>query len=231
VNSESDGQTVAIIDYSSGNLRSAAKAFERMAIEGDTGATIVVTSDPAVVRAADRIVLPGVGAFGDCMAGITAIAGMREALEEDVNLGSKPFLGICVGMQLMASTGLEHGTHEGFGWIPGTVEMIEPADDTLKIPHMGWNDLMLSEAGASHPVFEGLSHGEHAYFVHSFSIRPDDAAHVLSSVDYAGQIVAAVGRDNMVGTQFHPEKSQEVGLRLIANFLKWTPSNKGGASS
>ena len=230
MNNKTGGQTVAIIDYSSGNLRSAAKAFERIAIkleaEGATGANIVVTSDPAVVRAADRIVLPGVGAFGDCMAGITAIAGMRDVLEEGVNIGSKPFLGICVGMQLMASRGLEHGEHEGFGWIPGTVEMIEPADDSLKIPHMGWNDLILSEAGSTHPVFEGLNRGEHAYFVHSFAIRPNDDAHVLTTVDYAGQIVAAVGRDNMVGTQFHPEKSQKVGLRLIENFLKWNPQSQ-----
>jgi imidazole glycerol-phosphate synthase subunit HisH len=230
VNSKPGGQTVAIIDYSSGNLRSAAKAFERIAneieAEGGPGANIVVTSDPEVVHAADRIVLPGVGAFGDCMAGITAIDGMRAVLEEDVNLGGKPFLGICVGMQLMASRGLEHGTHEGFGWIPGTVEMIEPADDGLKIPHMGWNDLVLSDQGLAHPVFEGLNHGEHAYFVHSYSIRPEDTDHVLTTVDYAGPIVAAVGRDNMVGTQFHPEKSQEVGLRLIANFLKWNPESR-----
>ena len=227
MNTETGGQTVAIIDYSSGNLRSAAKAFERIAneieAEGGSGAAIVVTSDPAAVRAADRIVLPGVGAFGDCLAGISAISGMRDALEEEVIGDGKPFLGICVGMQLMASRGLEHGSHEGFGWIPGTVEMINPADDGLKIPHMGWNDLQLSDSGATHPVFSGLNHGEHAYFVHSFSMRPEDPSHVLTTVDYAGQIVAAVGRDNVVGTQFHPEKSQKVGLRLIENFLKWNP--------
>ena len=224
----SGGESVAIIDYSSGNLRSAAKAFERMAEESNrqTGSKIevMVTSNPAVVRAADRIVLPGVGAFGDCLAGIMAIDGMRDALEEDVIGDGKPFLGICVGMQLMASRGLEHGDHEGFGWIPGTVDMINPADDSLKIPHMGWNDIQLSDSGATHPVFAGLDHGEHAYFVHSYAMQPEDPAHVLTTVDYAGQIVAAVGRDNMVGTQFHPEKSQTVGLKLIANFLQWNPA-------
>ena len=223
MSTDKNGETIAIIDYSSGNLRSAAKAFERMAGEAGNGAQIAVTSDPDVVRGADRIVLPGVGAFGDCMAGIMAIEGMRDALEEDVITNRKPFLGICVGMQLMASKGLEHGIHEGFGWIPGTVEMIEPADDGLKIPHMGWNDLDIEAAGGTHPVFAGLNHGEHAYFVHSFSFRPKDDSHVLACVDYAGDIVAAVGRDNMVGTQFHPEKSQKVGLQLIANFLRWQP--------
>ncbi len=226
MNTETDGETIAIIDYSSGNLRSAAKAFERMAGEAGQGAQIVVTSNPDVVRRADRIVLPGVGAFGDCMAGITAIDGMRDALEEDVITNRKPFLGICVGMQLMASKGLEHGTHDGFGWIPGTVEMIEPADDGLKIPHMGWNDLEIRAAGDTHPVFAGLNHGEHTYFVHSFAFNPEDDSHVLASVDYSGNIVAAVGRDNMVGTQFHPEKSQKVGLQLIANFLRWQPGEK-----
>jgi glutamine amidotransferase len=209
---------VAIIDYGSGNLRSAEKAFERMAAEGGSNARILVTSNPADVLAADRVVLPGVGAFGDCMAGLQAIDGMVE-----------PFLGICVGMQLMASTGLEHGTHKGFGWVPGTVAMIEPADDNLKIPHMGWNDLQISANAADHPVFAGLDHGEHAYFVHSFSVRPEDDAHVLATVDYAGDIVAAIGRDNMVGTQFHPEKSQKVGLQLIANFLRWQPQAGGAA--
>lgn len=223
MNNKAGGETVAIIDYNSGNLRSAAKAFERMADEAGKGTQIVVTSDPAVVRAADRIVLPGVGAFGDCMAGITAIDGMREALEEEVITKCKPFLGICVGMQLMATRGLEHGEFEGFGWIPGSVQMIEPADDSLKIPHMGWNDLQISEVGATHPVFAGLNHGEHTYFVHSFAFYPEDDSHVLASVDYAGNIVAAVGRDNMVGTQFHPEKSQKVGLQLIDNFLRWQP--------
>jgi glutamine amidotransferase len=220
---------VAIIDYGSGNLRSAEKAFERMAAEGGSNARILVTSNPADVLAADRVVLPGVGAFGDCMAGLQAIDGMVEALEQAVIQDGKPFLGICVGMQLMASTGLEHGTHKGFGWVPGTVAMIEPADDNLKIPHMGWNDLQISANAADHPVFAGLDHGEHAYFVHSFSVRPEDDAHVLATVDYAGDIVAAIGRDNMVGTQFHPEKSQKVGLQLIANFLRWQPQAGGAA--
>jgi glutamine amidotransferase len=223
VNNKAGPETVAIIDYGSGNLRSAAKAFERMAGEMGQGARIVVTSDPAVVQDADRLVLPGVGAFGDCMAGILAIEGLREVLTEDVLAKGKPFLGICVGMQLMASRGVEHGDHDGFGWIPGIVQRIEPADDSLKIPHMGWNDLQISGTGTSHPVFAGLNHGEHAYFVHSFAYRPEDDSHVLASVDYAGDIVAAIGRDNMVGTQFHPEKSQKVGLQLIDNFLRWQP--------
>lgn len=216
--------TVAIIDYGSGNLRSAAKAFERAARETGAGTEILVTSDPEAVRKADRIVLPGVGAFGDCRRGLHAVEGMPEVLVERVEKAAVPFFGICVGMQLMATRGLEHGSHDGFGWIPGEVREIEPDDDTLKVPHMGWNALEpVDRAGHPHPVFEGLEHGEHAYFVHSYALVPDTDDHVLARVHYGGPIVAAVGRDNMIGTQFHPEKSQLVGLRLIANFLTWTP--------
>jgi len=221
--------SVAIIDYGSGNLRSAAKAFERAAAEAGTGQRIDVTADPAVVAAADRVVLPGVGAFADCRRGLGAIDGMIEALEQAVIAGGRPFLGICVGMQLMATRGLEHGETAGFGWIPGEVVAIEPVPEpggpALKIPHMGWNELDIRASG--HPLFEGLSVDTgarpHAYFVHSYHLRADDPAQVLATVAYGGAITAAVGRDNLAGTQFHPEKSQEVGLRLIANFLRWKP--------
>lgn len=216
--------TVAIIDYGSGNLRSAEKSFERAAREIGADTNIRVTSAPDEVAAADRIVLPGVGAFADCRRGLYAVDGMVEALREAVEQRGVPFFGICVGMQLMASRGLEHGTHEGLGWIPGDVTQITPDDASLKIPHMGWNALEPVDVnGAPHPVFDGLEHGEHAYFVHSYAIAPKDPAHVLAQVHYGGVVTAAIGRDNMVGTQFHPEKSQLVGLRLISNFLNWTP--------
>ena len=208
--------TVAIIDYGSGNLRSAAKAFERVA-----GAErIVVTADADAVAAADRIVLPGVGAFADCLAGIEALPGMRDALEEAVCVAGRPFFGICVGMQLMASRGLEHGRHDGFGWIAGEVAHLEPADAALKVPHMGWNALALER---SHPVFAGIEDGAHCYFVHSYAFDVADAGDRLAAVDHGGAVTAAVARDNMVGTQFHPEKSQQVGLAVIANFLAWRP--------
>ncbi len=217
--------TVAIIDYGSGNLRSAAKAFERAARELGRGATVEVTGDAGRVRRADRIVLPGVGAFGDCKAGLAALPGMIEALEEAVIRGGRPFLGICVGMQLMATVGHEHGSHEGLGWIPGAVVPVVPGDASFKVPHMGWNDLSLRDAG--HPVLSGLRGSGfgrvHAYFVHSYRFEPADAAHLLAAVDYGGPIAAVIGRDNLVGTQFHPEKSQAAGLRLIADFLTWTP--------
>lgn len=216
--------TVAIIDYGSGNLRSAEKSFERAARETGADAKIVVTSDPDLVARADRIVLPGVGAFADCRRGLYAVDGMPEALIDAVEKRGTPFLGICVGMQLMASRGLEHGSHEGFGWIPGEVRKITPDDPSLKIPHMGWNALEpVDTTGHPHPVFEGLEHGEHAYFVHSYALAAEQPEHVLAHVHYGGPITAAVGRDNMIGTQFHPEKSQLVGLRLIANFLNWKP--------
>jgi glutamine amidotransferase len=211
-----DGLTTAIVDYGSGNLASAAKAFQRMADETGAGGPIVVTGEASVLARADRIVLPGVGAFADCSAGA---ADAREAIEGRVLRQGAPFLGICVGMQLMATVGREHGEHFGFGWIAGGVERLTPADPALKIPHMGWNAL----EPADHPLFDGIAAGDHAYFVHSYHFVPENPAHVLARCDYGGPVVAAVGRDNLVGTQFHPEKSQKTGLRLIANFLSWKP--------
>lgn len=215
--------SVAIVDYGSGNLRSAAKAFERAARESGYAGAVHVTADPDVVRAADRILLPGVGAFADCRAGLDAVPGMVEALTEAVRGRGTPFLGICVGMQLMASRGLEKTVTEGLGWIPGEVRLIEPADPALKIPHMGWNTLTVQR---EHPVLAGLPTGDkglHAYFVHSYHFVPADPADIVAVTDYGGPVTAVVARDTMVGTQFHPEKSQTLGLGLIANFLKWTP--------
>ncbi len=221
-------EIVAIIDYGSGNLRSAEKAFARMAAEAETGQTIIVTDDPAQVADAGRIVLPGVGAFADCKSGVTGIPGMMEALEQVVRVEKRPYFGICVGMQLMAETGLEHGRHDGFGWLEGVVAPIEPTDPSLKIPHMGWNELQLTDYGRAHPVLDCIKDGDHAYFVHSYAFQTVDDDELLAAVDYAGPVTAMVGQDNMIGTQFHPEKSQEVGLRLIGNFLKWQPA---GAST
>lgn len=215
-----DPETVAIIDYGSGNLRSAAKAFELMASKAGAGQDIVVTSDAETVRRADRIVLPGVGAFGDCRTGLLAVDGMMAALSEAVMQRARPFLGICVGMQLMATRGLEHGVHEGFGWIAGDVAAISPSGG-FKVPHMGWNELSLR--AIDHPLLTGIADGSHAYFVHSYQLVPENSAHVLATVNYGGTITAMVGRDNLAGTQFHPEKSQTTGLRLIANFLTWKP--------
>ncbi len=211
---------VAIVDYGSGNLRSAAKAFERAAREAGVAAEIVVTGEADAVADADRIVLPGVGAFADCRAGLFAVAGMAEALCHAVIAKGRPFLGICVGMQLMASRGLEHGSHPGFDWIAGDVGPIEPLDSRLKIPHMGWSDL---EITAPHPVLAGLQDGDHAYFVHSFGFRAADSGAEVARVDYGGPVTAVVAAENLIGTQFHPEKSQATGLRLIANFLDWRP--------
>jgi len=213
--------TVALVDYGSGNLRSAAKAFERAIREAGSSEDVAVTADPDAVRRADRVVLPGVGAFADCKRGLLALPGMLEALDEAVMAGGRPFLGICVGMQLMAEVGREHGDCDGLGWITGEVVALRPADPTLKIPHMGWNELQIAAAG--HPVLAGIAPGAHAYFVHSYAMRCADTAHVLATVDYGGPVSAVVGRDNLVGTQFHPEKSQRTGLRLIANFLAWKP--------
>lgn len=210
--------TTAIIDYGSGNLRSAEKAFQRMAVEAG-GGPIVVTSDPDEAARAERIVLPGVGAFADCRAGLMAVAGMFEAIEARVRAGA-PFLGICVGMQLMATRGLEHRETPGFDWIPGDVVRLAPRDPALKVPHMGWNALTID---ARHPVLAGIEDGDHAYFVHSYHLVPRDPAHRLAHVEHGQTIAAVVGRDNMLGTQFHPEKSQATGLRLIANFLAWRP--------
>ncbi|GAU82150.1 imidazole glycerol phosphate synthase subunit HisH [Bosea sp. BIWAKO-01] len=216
-------QSVAIIDYGSGNLHSAAKAFERAAAESGIASTIRVTSDPAVVRAADRIVLPGVGAFADCRRGLDAVAGMVEVLEEVVRGKQRPFLGICVGMQLLASRGLEYTVTDGLGWIPGDVALIRPTDESLKIPHMGWNNL---HAQDEHPLLAGIETGPgglHAYFVHSYALTPERAEDVLALTEYGGPVTAMVARGNIAGTQFHPEKSQKLGLKLITNFLGWTP--------
>ena len=215
--------SVAIVDYGSGNLHSAQKAFERMARERGLNVPVSVTADPDVVRKADRIVLPGVGAFADCKAGLIGVPGMVEALTEAVRGRGRPFLGICVGMQLMAGRGLEKDTTAGLGWVPGDIDLIRPSDATLKIPHMGWNTLNVTR---DHPVLAGIPTGPdglHAYFVHSYHLDATRADEVLATTDYGGTVTAAVGRDNLVGTQFHPEKSQATGLRLIANFLRWKP--------
>jgi imidazole glycerol-phosphate synthase subunit HisH len=210
----------AIIDYGSGNLRSAAKAFERAARECGIDTEVKVTRDAEMVRRAERVVLPGVGAFADCRRGLGAVPGMEAALDEAVLRRGRPFLGICVGMQLLAERGREFETVTGLGWIAGEVATITPDDPALKIPHMGWNEL---EFRAPHPVFEGIEPGAHAYFVHSFALACAERRDLVAIADYGGAITAAVGRDNLVGTQFHPEKSQATGLRLIANFLRWRP--------
>ncbi|HEY1943383.1 MAG TPA: imidazole glycerol phosphate synthase subunit HisH [Roseiarcus sp.] len=215
--------SVAIVDYGSGNLHSAHKAFERAAREAGLSCEIVVTSRPEVVARAEHIVLPGVGAFADCRRGLDTAPGMLQALEEAVRGRGRPFLGICVGMQLMASRGLEHEIVAGLDWIRGDVAPILPEDPALKIPHMGWNTLAVKRA---HPALDGVATGEgglHAYFVHSFQLYPADPADVVATADYGGPITAIVARDNLIGTQFHPEKSQKLGLALIANFLKWRP--------
>jgi glutamine amidotransferase len=215
--------TVAVIDYGSGNLHSAAKALERASREGGANEQILVTGDPDAVRRADRVVLPGVGAFADCKAGLDAVPGMIDAMTEVAHRKARPFLGICVGMQLLAEKGLEHGTHEGLGWIEGVVDKIAPSDDSLKIPHMGWNTLTVRR---EHPLFEGVTLGPaglHAYFVHSYQLAPASKADLVADTDYGGAITAVIARDNIAGTQFHPEKSQRLGLALLANFLRWKP--------
>ena len=215
--------SVAIVDYGSGNLHSAAKAFERAAHEAGLDQPITVTRDPEIVARADRVVLPGVGAFADCRRGLDAVSGMVEALEQAVRGKGRPFFGICVGMQLLAERGREYEVVEGLGWIPGEVDRITPRDATLKIPHMGWNTLNVAR---SHPLVDGLTlgpQGRHAYFVHSFALNPAQRQDLVADADYGGPVTAIVGRDNIVGTQFHPEKSQKLGLALIANFLKWKP--------
>jgi imidazole glycerol-phosphate synthase subunit HisH len=209
--------TVAVIDYGSGNLHSAAKAVERAAAGKEK---VVVTADPEVVRGVDRIVLPGQGAFADCKAGLAAIPGLTEAIVEAVERRGRPIFGICVGMQLMADVGLEQGSTPGFGWIHGKVVRVEPQDKALKMPHMGWNQLELAQP---HPVFAGIAAGAHAYFCHSYHMICDDPADVVATSDYGGAVTAAVARGNRVATQFHPEKSQALGLRLLSNFLEWRP--------
>ncbi len=214
---------VAIIDYGSGNLRSATKAFERAAREAGIDAVIDLTDKAENVAAADRVVLPGVGAYADCRRGLDAVPGMTEVLIEAVEKKARPFLGICVGMQLMSSRGLEKTTTEGLGWIPGDVVKMTPDDANLKIPQIGWNTLDLQRA---HPVFDGIPTGPdglHAYFVHSYHLAAQNPEDVIATAGYGGPITAFVGRDNMVGAQFHPEKSQKLGLALIANFLRWKP--------
>ena len=215
--------SIALVDYGAGNLHSAFKALERAAREDGTDADVILTSDPDVVAKADRIVLPGVGAFADCRRGLGAVPGMIDALNVAVRENGRPFLGICVGMQLLASRGLEKEVSDGLDWIAGDVGPIEPDDPALKIPHMGWNTL---DAATSHPVLAGIPTGPegwHAYFVHSYGFRASDPADVIATTDYAGPIAAIVGRDTIVGTQFHPEKSQALGLALLTNFLRWAP--------
>ena len=215
--------SLVIIDYGSGNLHSAAKAFERAARDSGLGTPVIVTSEPEMLRKAERIVLPGVGAFKDCRDGLAAVPGLRDALQEEVIDKGKPFLGICVGMQLMASRGLEHEVTEGFGWIPGDVAPIAPRDPSFKIPHMGWNTL---DVKRPHALLEGIPLGEaglHAYFVHSFHLAAREHAHVVATTDHGATLTAVVARDNLAGTQFHPEKSQTLGLTLLANFLRWRP--------
>ena len=217
---------IVIIDYGSGNLRSAAKAFERAAQDAGIAATIVVTSEADVVAAADRVVLPGVGAFADCRAGLMAVPGLADALVEVVVDKARPFFGICVGMQLMAGKGFEHGEADGFGWIPGAVRPLRPSEDAgpggtgARIPHMGWNALRVEHA---HPVLANLGPDPYAYFVHSYHLVCDNPGDLNATVDYGETVTAAVGRGTLFGTQFHPEKSQALGLALITNFLRWTP--------
>lgn len=215
--------SVAIVDYGSGNLHSAAKAFERAARDSGHEQPIVVTSDPDAVSRADRIVLPGVGAFADCRRGLDEIAGMVDALEQSVRQKGRPFFGICVGMQLLAERGCEYQVTPGLGWIAGEVDRIAPSNPDLKIPHMGWNTLNVIKP---HPLLEGIptgANGLHAYFVHSYELKPSQRGDLVAQADYGGPLTAIVGRDNMVGMQFHPEKSQRLGLALIRNFLKWQP--------
>ncbi len=212
--------TVAIVDYGSGNLRSAAKAFERAARESGMDDRVLVTSNPREVAEAHRIVLPGVGAFADCRAGLYGVPGMVDTLQREVIERGKPFLGICVGMQLMATRGVEYGIHAGLDWIKGDVVRIEPGVEHLKIPHMGWNELVELKP---HPLLQDIAPRDHAYFVHSFHLKATEPETVLAITGYGGPITATVGRDNLAGTQFHPEKSQATGLRLIGNFLRWKP--------
>ncbi|MSO92353.1 MAG: imidazole glycerol phosphate synthase subunit HisH [Rhodospirillales bacterium] len=213
--------TVAIVDYGSGNLRSAAKAFERASREGGQDEPILVTSDPDDVLKASRIVLPGVGAFADCKRGLAALPGMIEALEEAALKKGRPFLGICVGMQLMAEHGHEHGVHEGLGWIAGDVVPLSPGDLGLKIPHMGWNNIHMH--GSPHALVEDIDEGADVYFVHSYALACRSRSDVVASTRYGTEVTAMVARGNLAGTQFHPEKSQHVGLKIISNFLSWAP--------
>ncbi|MBL4612812.1 MAG: imidazole glycerol phosphate synthase subunit HisH [Emcibacter sp.] len=220
----SHAKAVAIIDYGSGNLRSAEKAVERCISDQGLDLSVTVTSCPDVVSKADHIILPGVGAFADCMGGLSALDGMVDCLEQVVLKEGRPFLGICVGMQLLAHEGLEHGTCAGLGWIEGQVgPLVIPEGQNLKVPHMGWNQIEIAPSHKSHPVLAGIEDGDHVYFVHGYQFRPHDPNHIMMTTEYGNPIAAMIGRDNIVGTQFHPEKSQRVGLRLIGNFLGWRP--------
>jgi imidazole glycerol-phosphate synthase subunit HisH len=212
--------TTVVIDYGSGNLRSAAKAFERAARESGADGRVLVTNHADSLRGASRIVLPGVGAFADCRRGLAAVPGMEDALRHVVLEEGRPFLGICVGMQLLAERGREFETVDGLGWIKGEVIPLAPKDPGLKIPHMGWNELSFKHR---HPVLQGIDDHAHAYFVHSYAFAPADPADLIAEVDYGGPVAAVIGRDNILGVQFHPEKSQATGLKLIANFLRWRP--------
>ena len=212
--------TVAIVDYGSGNLHSARKAFERAARDSGAAVDIRVTADPDIVAGADRVVLPGVGAYGDCRRGLDAVDGMVEAATYAVKAKGRPFLGICVGMQLLATRGLEHGETPGLDWIPGEVAPIRPADPELKVPHMGWNTL---EAARAHALLAGIPEGLHAYFVHGYALAPAEPGDLVATSDYGGPVTALVARETVAGTQFHPEKSQRLGLALLANFLRWRP--------
>ncbi len=214
-------QRVVIIDYGSGNLRSAAKALERAAVMRGVDAAVTVTNEADTVRAADRLVLPGVGAFTDCWHGLNALPGVVDAMTEAVRRNGRPFLGICVGMQLLATRGREYGSTPGLDWIPGEVVALAPEDRHLKVPHMGWNELIPQQP--DHPLLAGLPNAPHGYFVHSYHLRADDARDVLAVTDYGGPVVAMVGRGTVAGTQFHPEKSQATGLHLLGNFLEWSP--------
>lgn len=214
-------QTVLIIDYGSGNIRSAAKALERAALERGLDVRVRVDATPEAVHSADRLVLPGVGAFGDCKAGIDAVEDLEAALVDRVRMNGVPFLGICVGMQLMAKEGLEHGTHAGFGWLDGSVKPLTVPDASFKIPHMGWNRLTFD--APDHPILKGVQNGDHAYFVHSYAMQTARPDAVVAHTDYGGQVTAIVQSETAIGTQFHPEKSQAVGLALLGNFLEWQP--------
>lgn len=210
--------TIAIIDYGSGNLRSAAKAFERVIADHGFKAKVVITDKPSEIESAARIVLPGQGAFADCMRGLKLRKGLYEILVRQVIEKNIPFLGICVGMQLLATRGFEHGVHDGFDWISANVRRLEPADETLKIPHMGWNAVRLLQ---DHPALRHIREDDHFYFVHSFVVESKDIADIIGTTDYGSAFTSIAGRDNILGTQFHPEKSQDAGLRLIRGFLEW----------
>lgn len=216
-------ERIAVIDYGAGNLRSVAKALEVAANDSGMATQIMVTDSPQAAAKADRIVLPGVGAYGQCATSLRGIEGMEDALAEFVLVRQRPFLGICVGMQLLAKRGEEKGSHQGLGWIPGRVIKLDPHDPNLKIPHMGWSPVSMKLAGINHDALGRLDDGGEAYFVHSFHFECADHAHLLATCDYGGPITAIIGRDNILGTQFHPEKSQHYGLAFLAAFLGWTP--------